>query len=231
MSSQPGAKSLLRRAFLGMVRLLILQAVVLAVAAGTLRYPLAWVNLALQAFATTAINLYLLRNDPALLDRRLALEEVGESEPAQRRFLVFLRLSALIMLVMAGLDFRFGWSHVSTPALIGGYALFALGNFLVFLVLRENSFASSVIEIVPEQQVVSSGPYRWVRHPMYTGFLLVMAANPLTLGSYLTELMFLPVCALFVIRLLSEETYLARALPGYDAYLKATRARLVPGVW
>jgi protein-S-isoprenylcysteine O-methyltransferase Ste14 len=224
-------RSLALRSTVGLVRLLVLQAAVLCAAAGTASYWQAWLYLALQALINGGTNVYLLRHDRALLTRRLAIEEVGEKERVHQLFFTFLRVSGLVLLAIAGLDRRYGWSTPAPAAVLTSCAIYILASALLFWVLRENSFASSVIEVATEQTVVATGPYRLVRHPMYTGFLLGIAATPIALGSYWAALVLPPVCALFVIRLRAEERTLASELPGYAAYLRATPKRLLPGVW
>jgi protein-S-isoprenylcysteine O-methyltransferase Ste14 len=199
--------------------------------AGTLRYPQAWAYLALNFVGTTTVNLYLLRKDRSLLERRLTLDEQGEPLRAQRIVILCLRISFAAMLVVAGLDHRFGWSSVA-PAPSGlGLILFAAGTALIFLVFRENSYSSSVIEVDARQCVVDTGPYRFVRHPMYSGALIMGLATPLVLGSYWAEMLLLPSIALVVVRLRTEERLLAEQLEGYREYLESTRARLIPSVW
>lgn len=230
MSSQRRA-SLGVRSFLSSLRLFVVLAFVLFASAGTFGYWEAWLHLALQAGSMAMSNLYLLRYDRALLERRLAVEEQGESEPVHRLFFNLLRLAGIALPLVAGLDHRFGWSQVPVAVVIGASLVFALGSLVVVLVFRENTHASSIIEVTPLQTVITSGPYRLVRHPMYAGVVLMMAATPLTLGSYVAELFLLPLCALLAMRILAEERLLASKLPGYADYMSETRSRLLPGVW
>lgn len=211
--------------------LLVGQGVAVFAAAGTLRYAQGWVYWWLQAVSMTATNLYLIRKHPALMERRLAVEEVGETEPVQRRVIMLLRVVMLAMLVAAGLDHRYGWTAVPTAVFVAGCVLFCAGAAVVFRVFTANAYTSSVIEVAAEQTVVVTGPYRFVRHPMYAGVLLMGLATPLVLGSYLAELFIVPAFGLLVVRILAEERFLAERLGGYTEYLKATRARLIPGVW
>lgn len=214
-----------------LLRAITLQALALFGAAGTLHFWQAWTYLSFVVLTSLATNIYLLRNDPALLRRRLAMEEVGESQPVQKLFMLLLLLSGLAIFVSCGLDRRFGWTHVPLAVQLLGFALMASGTWLIFLTFRANSFGASVVRVEAEQRVVSSGPYGLVRHPMYTGMLLGTFATPLCLGSYVAESLFLPVCALFVIRLRAEEDFLRGALPDYGAYLERIRYRLIPKIW
>lgn len=223
--------SLAKRSSKSAARAILGQGAALFVAAGTWSYVQAWLYLGITLSSTLLTNLYLMRHDPALLERRLALEEQGEREPVQRRCVVLMVVFGLMLLVVAGLDVRYRWSSPSLLVQAFGFVAFILSVGGVFATFRANSFASSVIEVEAQQQVVSSGPYGWVRHPMYTAVLLGTAATPLCLGSYVAEVLLLPMVVVFVVRLLAEERLLLAQLPGYDAYVQQVRSRLFPGLW
>ena len=223
--------SLASRARRSLLRSLAAQGAVLFVCAGSLRYGQAWLYLGFTAVSTLATNAYLMRSNRGLLERRLAVEEQGETEPVQKLFFALLRIVGLVMLTVAGLDRRFGWSSVSPWTAACAYLVMCVGAGLVVLVFRENTHGSSVIEVTEGQRVIASGPYRWVRHPMYTGFLLMIGAMPLALGSHYAQLLVPPIIGLFVMRMLAEERYLASRLSGYSEYLNTTRKRLLPWVW
>jgi protein-S-isoprenylcysteine O-methyltransferase Ste14 len=206
-------------------------AVVLFASAGTFRYWQAWTYMAARLIPLVATNLHLIRRDRELLRRRLKLEEEGESEGVHKLFFALVRLLGLGMFVLAGLDRRHQWSAVSLPVVVAATLAVALGGFVIFRVFRENSHCSSVIELGAQQTVVMTGPYRLVRHPMYTGAVLGAAASPLALGSWYAALLVPPFCAIFVMRILAEELFLSAGLPGYAAYMGITRKRLFPGVW
>jgi protein-S-isoprenylcysteine O-methyltransferase Ste14 len=231
MTLPQGTEGLAWRAMRSLLRSTTLAGVVLFGAAGTLRYWQAWAYLLFMFGSSLLTNLYLLRHDPELLRRRLAVEEVGEKQPVQRLFFVLLIALGLVLYVIVGLDRRFGWTQLPLPFQALGFALLAAGTWLVFQTFRANSFGASVVTVEAEQRVVSSGPYGLVRHPMYTGMLLAALGGPLCLGSYLGEICFLPFCALFVVRMRAEEAFLRDALPGYADYLERIRYRLVPKVW
>jgi protein-S-isoprenylcysteine O-methyltransferase Ste14 len=201
------------------------------VAAGSLDFPLLWVYAAVLFVGTMTICVYLFTRDRALLARRLKLGEKGEARPAQR-VIVFLSGAAFFgIFVVAGLDRRFGWSRVPLAASYAANAVVALGFAIVFSVFRANTFTSSVVEVEAGQHVVSTGPYRFVRHPMYSGAILVMAATPAALGSAWAEILVVPLVLLVVARLRDEEALLTRDLRGYAEYTQATRYRLVPWIW
>ncbi len=134
-------------------------------------------------------------------------------------------------LVVPALDHRFLWSNVPLYAVIAGDLLTALWFCIMFLVLRENSFASGTIEVSEGQKVISTGPYAFVRHPMYAGGLLLFIGTPLALGSYWGLLAFPSVLPALIWRLLDEEKFLAENLPGYVEYCAKVRWRLLPGLF
>lgn len=199
-------------------------------AAGTVRFSEAWACAGTHLLGMLLANAYFLRKDPALIERRLAMTR-AESDLGQRRIKALLALVATAMLLLVGVDRRFGWSHVP-PAIVGAaYVAIAGGTFVVFLAMRENSYLSANIEIDSGQTVIDTGLYRAARHPMYAGYTLIGLATPLALASGWTEVLFAPALAILIARLLREERFLAAQLPGYAAYMRRTRYRLVPHVW
>jgi len=133
--------------------------------------------------------------------------------------------------VVAGFDYRWHWSNMPLTVAIVGVIAFILAFALIFIVFRENTYTSGVIEIAEGQHVISSGPYAIVRHPMYTGGIIFLLAAPLILGSWWALIPAFIVCGGVVVRLLDEERFLAKNLPGYAEYRQRVRWRLVPGVW
>jgi protein-S-isoprenylcysteine O-methyltransferase Ste14 len=214
-----------------LIRELGVQTVVLFAAAGTLRYWQAWTYLAVRLMPMVVTNVYMIRSDRELLLRRLKLVEEGETQGVHKVFFVAVQLLGLAIFVVAGLDRRFGWSAAALPLVLGASLAVAASGLLIFRVFRENTYCSSVIEIGTGQSVVSTGPYRLVRHPMYTGALLGVVATPFALGSYAAAALIAPMVAIFVVRILAEERFLAVGLPGYAEYMGQTRKRLLPGVW
>ena len=198
------------------------------VPAGTLDYWEAWVYFAVLLVPFLFVLTYLLKKDPELLVRRIRL---SEKEPAQRMVIGASGLLFIIGFLIPGLDHRFGWSDIPVEAVLAANILVILGYVLVFLVFKENPFASRVVEVEQGQRVISTGPYALVRHPMYLGTSIMWLATPIALGSYwaLPVFLFLPI--VLVYRIMNEEEVLLRELPGYREYTQKVRYRLIPGIW
>jgi protein-S-isoprenylcysteine O-methyltransferase Ste14 len=154
-----------------------------------------------------------------------------EKEARQRRILSASAIPFLLAFLLPGFDHRFGWSDVPVPVILAADALVLVGYVFVILVFRENRYASRVVEVETGQQVISTGPYSVVRHPMYLGTLLMYLLSPIALGSYWAALFALPLIWVLVARMRNEEEVLLRDLPGYADYLQRVRYRLIPGVW
>ena len=135
------------------------------------------------------------------------------------------------MYVVSGFDFRYSWSHVPPLVSILCELIVAAGFLIVFLVFRENRYTRATIEVSAGQQLVSTGPYRWVRHPMYTGALLLLLVTPPALGSLVAIPLVVPLAAVIVARIGDEERLLADTLEGYSDYQHTVRYRLIPFVW
>jgi len=204
------------------------MALMFFVPAGTWRYWEAWVYMAVLLVPLVFAGWYLLKNEPDLLERRMRLRE---KEAQQRRILSVSLIPFLLAFLLPGFDHRFGWSHVPTAVVLGADALVFLGYMFVLLVFRENRYASRVVEVEAGQQVISTGPYSLVRHPMYLGTLLMYLLSPIALGSYWAALCALPLIWVIVARIGNEETVLLRDLAGYAEYRRRVRYRLIPGVW
>lgn len=171
-------------------------------------------------FAASAalITLDLWKRDPKLLERRVKAGPGPEKEEAQRVIQLAASVAFAGILVLPSIDHRFAWSSVPLPIVIAGDALVAIGFVVVFRVFRENTFTAATIEVAADQIVTSTGPYAVVRHPMYTGALVMLVGTPLALGSWWGLLMFIPMTLVVVWRLLDEEKFLSKNLPGYSNY-------------
>jgi protein-S-isoprenylcysteine O-methyltransferase Ste14 len=199
--------------------------------AGTVHYWQAWVYLSIFSGASVLTTLYLMREDPALLERRMSGGPTAEKRPVQRFIMLCTSIGFIALLVVPAFDHRFRWSAVPLGGVLAGELLVAIGFYLIYRVYRENTFTSATIEVTENQTVISTGPYAIVRHPMYASASLYLLGTPLALGSWWG---FVPIAAMlpFLIwRLFDEERFLARNLPGYAEYQQQVRHRLVPFVW
>lgn len=218
-------------AWLSLVILTVVMGVLLFGVAGTFDFWQAWVYLAIFSGAAALITLYLIRRDPALLRRRLKGGPTAETRPVEKVIMLATSVGFIALLVVPALDHRYGWSSVPLYAVVAGNALVAIGNYLIFLVYRENTFSSATIEVAADQRVISTGPYAIVRHPMYASGLLYLAGMPPALGSYWAFVPIVGMLPFLVWRLFDEERLLQEKLPGYRAYQKNVRYRLLPGIW
>jgi protein-S-isoprenylcysteine O-methyltransferase Ste14 len=223
--------SLNRKAFRGLLILFLVMAVLLFVLAGTLDYWQAWLFLIVYFAASLAITLYLMKHDPQLLARRMSGGPTAEKEPAQKIIMWFASLGFIGLLAIPALDHRFGWSHMRPAVAVAGDALMAAGWLAIYFVFKENTFTSATIELAPDQKVISTGPYALVRHPMYGGALFMLLGIPIALGSWWGVLVLVAIMPALVWRLLDEQRFLAKNLPGYIAYQNTVRFRLIPLVW
>jgi protein-S-isoprenylcysteine O-methyltransferase Ste14 len=224
-------KSLILRSIAGLAFLLTVLGIVLFVSAGTLDYWQAWLYLAIFGGSVLLITLDLIRHDRHLLESRLSVGAAQEQRTSQKIIQAFASLSFVALYIVSGLDRRFGWLRVPAVVVLMAEVIVALGFYFVYRVFKENSFTSALIEVQAEQHVITTGPYAVVRHPMYAGALLMMAATPVALGSWVALPFLLPLVAVIVARLLDEEKMLAQELTGYEDYRRQVRHRLVPRVW
>jgi protein-S-isoprenylcysteine O-methyltransferase Ste14 len=213
---------------------LVLAAVLLFWAAGTVLWTAGWIYLALTGLGGLGMGLWLARTDPELLKQRLAPPVRRGQKPFDKVFMVvFLPLYHAWLPLMALDCVRFGWSHVPGWLRFAGVLFMLAGYVVVFFVFRVNTFAAPVVAIQAErrQKVVDTGPYAVVRHPMYAGGGLIFVGTPLLLGSWwglTAAAFFIPLVA---VRAVLEERALARELEGYEQYTRRVRYRLVPGLW
>lgn len=222
---------MLARAVLGSLVLLVVLAVVIFLPAGTVRYWQGWLYLGVFGASTLGITLYLMRNDRALLARRLEAGPTAERDPRQRVLSALANVAFVLVYVVAGLDERLGWSGVHASASLVADGFVAAGFLVVLMTFRANSYTSGTVRVAEGQTVVDRGPYAVVRHPMYAGALLLLLATPVALGSWWALLAVMPMFVTIGARLLYEEQYLATNLEGYAEYRQRVRFRLLPFVW
>jgi protein-S-isoprenylcysteine O-methyltransferase Ste14 len=219
------------KAFIGSFVLLAVTAAVIFLSTWTLDYWQAWVFLAAFFGPAFAITIYLMKKDPKLLERRISAGPLHEKETSQKIIQSLAQASFLLVIIFPVLDHRFGWSTVPAYITIAGDILILIGFYIVFLVFKENTYASALVEVTTEQKVIATGPYTYVRHPMYIGALILLLGTPLALGSLWGVLTIVPITAVIIWRLLDEERFLAKSLPGYIEYEKKVKYRLIPFVW
>ncbi len=223
--------NLILKAILGFVFLILCLGLALFVSAGSLSFWQAWVFLALFTISFIPITAYLVKYDQQLLAGRVKAVTTAETQKAQQIIATLADIFFIGMFIVPGLDFRFHWSNVPIFVILISDGIVALSILIVFLVFRENSYTSAIIEVTKEQKVISSGPYSVVRHPMYSGAILFMIFAPLALGSWATIPFSLPYILTVVVRLREEEKFLAVNLSGYNEYRQKVRYRLIPFVW
>ena len=207
---------------------LLLVGALLFLSAGSLAYSGGWRLIGLLFGPMLMAGFVMLFKSPELLEKRL---DAKEKQAAQKGVLAFSGLMFIASFVVAGLDWRFGWSRVSVPVIIVASVLFLVAYGLYAEVIRENAYLSRTIKVEEGQKVVDTGLYGIVRHPMYSATLLLFLAMPLVLGSWyaLIPMAFYPV--IIIVRLLEEEKLLTRELDGYEAYKQKVKYRLIPFIW
>lgn len=219
---------LFKLVFSRLIIIVLLMFAMFFLPAGTWNYWQAWMYLVTLLVPMVFVILYLIKNDPELLERRM---KFGEKQKEQKKIINLSIIYYLFAFVLPGLDHRFGWSNVPTAVAIAADILVAIGYGIVILVFRENSYASRIVEVSQEQKVISSGPYAVVRHPMYVGVTLMYGLSPLALGSYWAMIPALSIIPILVARIVNEEKLLREDLKGYNEYMQKTKYRLIPGIW
>ncbi len=220
--------SLLLRAAAFLVCGILVLGLLLFLPAGTLHYPGAQRLLVLLFVPMLLMGVVLYVKAPDLLEKRL---QSKEKEAAQRGVIGASALMFLAAFVLAGLDFRFGWTHMPAGLITAACVLFLLGYAMYAEVLRENAYLSRTVEVQENQTVVSTGLYGVVRHPMYAATILMFLAMPLVLGSLLSFAVMLVYLPLIAARIRNEEAVLTEELNGYAAYKQKVRWRLFPHIW
>lgn len=206
-------------------------AAVLFVPAGTLNYWQAWLFLAVFTVTTAAPSVSLAVRHPDALARRMKAGPAAETRPAQRVIITLTVGLVLGTIVLSALDHRFGWSAVPVWLVLVGATLVAVGLGIAQLVIVQNHYAAATVTVEAGQTVVSTGLYALVRHPMYTGTVLMMIGTPPALDSLWGLLGVAASVPVIVARILDEEKMLTAELPGYREYARQVRYRLVPHLW
>lgn len=207
---------------------LVMIAILLFLPAGTWHYLYAWLFIALLFVPMTMIGIWLYLSQPNLLAKRLGNKE---REQQQKNVVALSGLMFISGFVLCALDYRFGWSSVPVWFVVVASVIFLLGYGMYAEVMRENAYLSRTIEVQEGQQLIDSGLYGIVRHPMYTATILMFMAIPLVLGSFWALFVFAIYPILMVLRIQNEEQVLAKGLAGYPEYQKRIKWRLVPFIW
>lgn len=223
--------ALLYKSLLGLLFLLLILILALFLPAGTFDFRQAWVYLAVYFTCSILITAYLFKYNPKLLASRLKIGAIAEPERSQKIIQALVWPFFLAQFILPGLDHRFHWSAVPPLVSLISDIFIALGFYIVCLAFRENTYTSALIEVVPGQKVIDTGPYSVVRHPMYAGALFLFIFTPPALGSWAALPSALPMILTIAARLREEEKFLSANLPGYEAYRRKVRYRLLPFMW
>lgn len=223
-------KIILKRLLFGLVDPVVFGLAVFSTA-GTLDYWQAWVFLAVATLSSWIPGIYLLRTNPAVLERRTSGGPTAETRRAQKVIIACWYLSLAAMVVLSALAHRFGWSPAPTAICLLGDVLVAIGLTVVMVVTIQNSYAAATVRVEEGQKLASTGLYGLVRHPMYTGNVILMLGIPLALGSYWGLVFVLPGVIVLALRIRDEEKLLREELEGYREYTRKVRYRLVPLMW
>jgi len=223
--------NLIVKSILGLAFLLVFLGAILFISAGSLSFWQAWLYLAVFGFSTLFVTLYLMKYDQKLLESRVAAGPSAETEKTQKVIQSLASLLFMLVFIVAGVDYRFHWSNVPPIVSIIADVFVAIGFYIVFLTFKANSYTSAVIEVKQDQQVISTGPYGIVRHPMYMGASLLLIFTPLALGSWVAFPFPLLLIVTIAFRAIEEEKFLVTNLNGYSDYRQKVRYRIIPYVW
>ena len=229
--NQPRDKTLLRRLFVAGAISDVIAFVLLFLPAGTFDFPQAWIYWGLFTVYLVVGTAWWIRIDPDFLERRLNVGPKAEKVRTEKILAGLLLGYLCLWLTVPGFDRRFHWSNVSLVATIIGFVFSILGIAMVVYTANYNRYMAATITVEENQPVISTGPYAWVRHPMYTGTLVWFFFTPLALGSWWGVPATLPMLLILVFRIFDEERYLHEHLPGYVDYCRKVRCRLLPFVF
>jgi protein-S-isoprenylcysteine O-methyltransferase Ste14 len=220
-----------RIAVVSMARVVFIVALLIFVPAWSLNYWEAWLYLFLLLITTMLMTCFFLKHDPALIERRMHHGPRFETEKSQQ---IIQSIGGILLsgiFIVSGFEHRMHGSTISPPTVLAANALLLVSTYIVFRTFQENSFAGSTVRVETHQHVISSGPYGWVRHPMYAGCIVGFLVTPLALGSLWGMIPALLKSGTLLARLLYEERYLSLKLQGYQAYRQQVRYRLIPYLW
>ena len=207
---------------------LLLVALLIFLPAGTILYPGGLLFLCLLFVPMLLMGIVMLARARDLLAKRL---DAKEKQAAQKGVQSLAGLVFMAGFVLAGLDFRFGWSDMPLPVVIAASVIFLIGYALYAEVMRENAYLSRTVKVEEGQTVISTGLYGIVRHPMYLASVLMFLSIPLVMGSWYALIPFAFYPVLMVVRILDEEKLLSAELSGYEAYKRKVKYRMIPFIW
>ena len=221
-------KSLAVKAIIRFLSALFIIGCILFIPAGTFKYWNGWLFIASIFIPMIVVLIYLLIKDPELLEKRFKTKEKEKEQKFIQKVGI---VPTLIGFMLPGFDYRFNWSNVPTWLVIIATILVVSGYILFIIVMRQNSYASRVIEIQQNQKVIDYGLYSKVRHPMYVAAIIIMLSSPLVLGSYYALIPMALYPLIIIFRIKNEEEVLKKGLAGYEEYLKKVKYRLIPLIW
>ena len=223
-----GRMKLLLQALIKFTAGILLVGLMLFLPAGSLAYMNGWLFIALLFAPMILLGIILFVKAPSLLEKRL---NAKEGEKTQKGVVAAAGLLFVAGFVVAGLDFRFGWTHVPAWAVIVASVILIVSYALYAEVMRENAYLSRTVEVQDGQSVVDTGLYGIVRHPMYAVTVWLFLSIPVVLGSWWSLLCFVPYVAVIIVRIFNEEKMLTAELNGYAEYKKRVKYRLIPFIW
>lgn len=206
--------------------LTIFMWIILFIPAGSIKFWEAWIFWSGFSTITFFITFYFMKKNPEFLARRSKVKQTKESVKTPLIFKVY-----YLGFILPGIDFRFHWSHVELWIIISSNIIVLASYIFIFYVFKKNSYASTVIQVENEQNVISSGPYALVRHPMYLGMVIMSLFMPIALGSYISIIPMIFIIPITIIRIKNEEEMLLKNLNGYKAYCSKIKYRLIPFIW
>jgi protein-S-isoprenylcysteine O-methyltransferase Ste14 len=229
--SPQGLNEFGRRRLVQVFFMVVVYGLFLFIPAGSLRWGNAWAYLGLFVFSILTAGLYVARRHPEIVNERGRPSE--KTKPFDRLFARLYMPAGLAVLVVAGLDFRFDWSVVPLWLVVVGFLGVLPGMFMPYWVMDVNAYAATTVRIETERghQVITTGPYRFVRHPMYAATILSALFFPPALGSWWAYLLSPVLIGLIIWRTANEDRTLHEELPGYPDYAQQTRYRLLPKLW
>ena len=206
----------------------LLVGLLIFLSAGTLNFLNGWIFMGVLFIPILILGIVLFITSPELLEKRL---NGREEQIEQKNVVAFSGLIFLFGFILAGLDFRFGWTRVPKPILITAIILFLISYLLYAEIMRENAYLSRTVKVEENQRVVDTGLYSVVRHPMYMSTILMFLMIPLILGSFISFLIFLLYPIIICFRIKNEEKILTEQLLGYNEYKQKVKYRILPFVW